>query len=183
MRQAGVWIPGTIWALHCWQNSLRDISADYLHIWQTFLRFFFFPVVLFSQRIREPSSICVECLGVCSRGFLQLSFYFHLEMTPITRSAVGRNPMGILPSWSSMLLILFSEGKRILGGLSVNGAGRRKKAPFINGTRESRNTNKLFFSDELFLNELFSVSCIHPSVHPSILFLPPSQIRVTGQLS
>lgn len=47
-------------------------------------------------------------------------------MTHILLTAAGGNPMMLLPSWSSMLLILFSEGNRIFGGLSVKGAEKEK---------------------------------------------------------
>lgn len=48
-------------------------------------------------------------------------------MTQIVLAAAGGNPMIVLPSWSSILLILFSEGNRIFGGLSVKGAEKEKR--------------------------------------------------------
>lgn len=32
MWRASLWNPGTIWALHCWQNTLRDFGTRHLHI-------------------------------------------------------------------------------------------------------------------------------------------------------
>lgn len=32
MWRASLWNPGTIWALHCWQNTLRDFGTCHLHI-------------------------------------------------------------------------------------------------------------------------------------------------------
>jgi len=48
-------------------------------------------------------------------------------MTQIALNAAEGNPMMLLPSCSSMLVILFSEGNRIFGGLSVNGAEKEEK--------------------------------------------------------
>lgn len=77
-----------------------------------------------------PSSICVHHLEVCWRGFVKSSISCHLEMTQIVVTAAGGNPMIVLPSWSSILLILFSEGNRIFGGLSVKGAEKGEKTQF-----------------------------------------------------
>lgn len=63
-----------------------------------------------------------RCVG---EGFL--SFW---RMTQIALTAAGGNPRMLLPSCSSMLLILFSEGNRIFGGLSVKGAEKGEKRQF-----------------------------------------------------
>lgn len=61
--RASVWNSGTIWALHCWQNSLRDISTHHLHIWKTLKKL----LSLSFAVSKVPSSICVVPGGALKR--------------------------------------------------------------------------------------------------------------------
>lgn len=75
-----------------------------------------------------PSSICVRGLEACGKEFVKSSISCQLKITHILpRTAPAENPVMLLPSCSSMLLILFSEGNRIFGGLSVKGAEKDKR--------------------------------------------------------
>lgn len=75
-----------------------------------------------------PSSICVQGMEVWGGEFVKSSISCQLEITHILLwTAPAGNPVMLLPSCSSMLLILFSEGNRIFGGLSVKGAEKNKR--------------------------------------------------------
>lgn len=89
------------------------------------LAFSFAPSFAFSV---VPSSICVGRLEVRGGAFVKSSISCQLKIThTLLRTAPSGNPATLLPSCSSMLLILFSVGNRIFGGLSVKGAEKDKR--------------------------------------------------------
>lgn len=121
MWWASVRNPDTIWALHCWQNSLGTLACTICIYGKHFNNCFSFAVSTANKSvIINLHSVPVECW----KGFVKPSISCHLKMTQVVLTAAAGNPMMLLPSCSSMLLILFSEGNRIFGGLSVKGAER-----------------------------------------------------------
>lgn len=121
---------GTIWALCCWQQSLEEINNLDLLMWKRILQLLshLCPPPLSFAVSDVPSSICVRGLAACGGEFVKSSISCQLRITHILpQTAPAGNPMMLLPSCSSMLLILFSEGNKIFGGFSVKGAEKEKR--------------------------------------------------------
>lgn len=83
------------------------------------------PLLLLALHHHQSVLEAWRCAG---GGFVKSSISCQLKITHILlQTAPGGNPIMLLPSCSSMLLILFSVGNRILGGLSVKGAEKHKR--------------------------------------------------------